>query len=181
MTPLAEAMTINGLVLFSALEADLGPHRKIGAFRILRPALVSAAIIPLFLARPATHGTALLVEVAGVLAGLVAGLIVTTLMRVYASPKTGKPVSRAGLGYTTFMTLLVGARAAFSYGAVHWFPAQIAQWCVTNQVSVAAITDGLIFMAISLAITRSAGLGIRATRLHSQDANGRTPQVARVG
>jgi hypothetical protein len=92
-------MIINVAVLFATLESDLGPYRKIGTFRILRAPLVVAAVIPLFLDRPVTHGNGLLVELAGIAAGLLCGLVVTTLMRVYRSPKTGKPVSAAGLPY----------------------------------------------------------------------------------
>ena len=165
MSPLTEAMIINGAVLFATLESDLGAHRKIGLFRILRTPLVVAAIIPLFLDRPVTHGNGLLTELAGVAAGLLCGLIVTTLMRVSRSPTTGKPVSAAGFPYAAAWTLIVAARAAFSYGAVHWFPAQLAQWCLVHQVTVAAITDGLIFMAITMVLIRTAGLAARATRL----------------
>ena len=57
VSPLTQAMIINGAVLFATLECDLGPHRKIGAFRILRTPVVLAAVIPLFLDRPVTHGT----------------------------------------------------------------------------------------------------------------------------
>jgi hypothetical protein len=173
MSPLTQAMIINIAVLFATLESDLGPHRKIGAFRILRVPLVIAAVIPLFLDRPVTHGNGLLVELAGIAAGLLCGLVVTTLMRVYRSPKTGKPVSAAGLPYAIVWTLIVAARAAFSIGAIHWFPAQLAQWCATHQVSGAAITDGLIFMAITMVLVRTAGLAARATRLPGTPA-GRT-------
>jgi hypothetical protein len=38
-------------------------------------------------------------------------------------------------------------------------------WAVANQVSEAAITDGLIFMAIVMVIVRTAGLAVRASRL----------------
>src|ERR1700727_256019 len=127
--PLTEAMIINAAVLFATLESDLGSHRKIGAFRILRVPVVLAAIIPLFLDRPVTHGKGLLVEWAGFAAGLLCGLVVTTLMRVYRSPKTGKPVSAAGLPYAIAWTLIVAARAAFSIGATHWFPAQLVSSC----------------------------------------------------
>ena len=65
MSPLTDAMIINGAVLFATLESDLGPHRKIGLVRILRTPLVVAAVIPLFLDRPVTHGNGLLVELAG--------------------------------------------------------------------------------------------------------------------
>ena len=173
MSPLTEAMIINVAVLFTTLECDLGPHRKIGLFRVLRTPLVIAAVIPLFLDRPVTHGNGLLVELAGIAAGLLCGLVVTTLMRVYRSPKTGKPVSAAGLPYAIVWTLIVAARAAFSIGATHWFPTQLAQWCATHQVTGAAITDGLIFMAITMVLVRTAGLAARAARLPSRPA-GRT-------
>jgi hypothetical protein len=127
MSALTDAMIINGAVLFATLESDLGPHRKIGLVRILRTPRVVAAVIPLFLDKPVTHGNGLLVEVAGIGAGLLCGLIITTLMRVCRSPETGKPVSAAGLPYALAWTLIVGARAAFSYGASNWFPAQLAQ------------------------------------------------------
>ena len=165
MSPLTEAMFINGAVLFATLESDLGPRRKIGWFRVLRAPLVVAAVIPLFLDRPVTHGNGLLVELAGIAAGLLCGLLVTTLMRVYRSPKTGKPASAAGLPYALVWTVIVGARAAFSYGAVHWFPAQLTTWCVTHQVTGTALTDGLIFMAITMVLIRTAGLAGRAVRL----------------
>jgi hypothetical protein len=167
MSPLTNAMIINGAVLFAVLEADLGPHRKIGRIRILRPLITIALVVPLFFDRPVTHGNGLLVEVAGVAAGLLGGLVVTTLMRVYRSPKTGKPVSAAGLPYAIVWTLVVGARAVFSYGATHWFSADLAQWCAAHQVTGAAITDGLIFMAITMVLIRTAGLATRATRLPS--------------
>jgi hypothetical protein len=165
MSPLTDAMIINGVVLAAVLEADLGPHRKIGKIRILRPLITIALVIPLFLDRPVTHGNGLLVELAGVAAGLLCGLVVTTLMRVYRSPKTGKPVSAAGFPYAIVWMVVVGARAAFTYGASHWFPAQLAQWCVAHQVTSAALTDGLIFMAITMVLIRTGGLAARATRL----------------
>jgi hypothetical protein len=170
MSPLTEAMIINAAVFAAIMEADLGPHRKIGLVRILRTPLTVAAVIPLFLDRPVTHGNGLLVELAGLAVGVLCGLVVTTLMRVYRSPKTGKPVSAAGLPYAMVWTLIVAARAAFSIGATHWFPTQLAQWCATHQVTGAAITDGLIFMAITMVLVRTAGLAARATRLPSAPA-----------
>jgi len=167
MSPITEAMIVNGVVLFAVLEADLGPHRKIGKIRILRPLITIALVIPLFLDRPVTHGNGLLIELAGLAAGLLCGLVATVLMRVYRSPKTGKPVSAASFPYAVVWTVVVGARAAFSYGATRWFPAQLAQWCVAHQVTGAALTDGLIFMAITMVLIRTGGLAARAARLPS--------------
>jgi hypothetical protein len=165
LSPLTEAMIINAAVLVATLESDLGPHRKIGRMRVVRPFIVVALVIPLFLDRPVTHGNGLLVELAGVAAGLVCGALVSVLMQIYRSPRTGKPTSAAGLPYAIAWTVIVGARAAFSYGASHWFPTQLGIWCATHQVTAAAITDGLIFMAITMVLIRTISLGARAARL----------------
>ncbi len=165
ISQLTEAMIINGVVLATVLATDLGPARAIGRMRLLRPVIAAAVIIPLFVSRPVTHGTGLAVEVAGIAAGLLGGLGAAALMRVYRSPKTGAPASSAGWAYAAFWTVIVGARAAFSYGAAHWFTGPLVSWCITNQVSQAAITDGLIFMALTMVIVRTAALAGRASRL----------------
>ena len=156
-------------------RADLGPggrfrpHRKIGRFRILRPLITVALVIPLFIERPVTHGNGL-VELAGVAAGLFCGLVASALLRVYRSRLTGRPVSAAGLPYAMLWTVVVGARAAFSYGTAHWFPVQLDQWSFAHQVTGAAITDGLIFMAITMVLVRTAALSARSSRLRAAPA-----------
>jgi hypothetical protein len=41
----------------------------------------------------------------------------------------------------------------------------LVSWAIANQVTVAAITDGLIFMAIAMVLVRTVGLSVRASRL----------------
>ena len=165
MSELTQAMIINAAVLVAVLHGDLGSGRKIGPVRILRPLVISGAVIPLFVERPVTQGTGLAVELAGVAAGLLGGLAAVALMNVYRSPETGRPVSGAGRPYALLWIVVIGARAAFSYGSSHWFPAQLTSWCIAHQVTAAAITDGLIFMALAMLLTRTIGLGARAARL----------------
>jgi hypothetical protein len=165
ISQLTEAMIVNGVVLATVLATDLGPARKLGRMRLLRPVIAAAVIVPIFMDRPATSGSGLAVEIAGIAAGVLGGLAAAALMRVYRSPETGKPVSSAGWPYAVFWTVVVGARAAFSYGAAHWFTGSLVAWAIANQVSQAAITDGLIFMAIVMVIMRTAGLAARASRL----------------
>jgi hypothetical protein len=118
MSMLIEVEIVNAVVLAAVLEADLGPHRKITKFRLLRPILLAAAIVPLFIEKVTTHGGGLSVELAGAAAG---GLIAFALVRVFRSGTTGKPVSSAKWGYALLWTAVIGARALFSYGADHWF------------------------------------------------------------
>jgi membrane protease YdiL (CAAX protease family) len=171
MSELTDAMIVNALVLVAVLASDLGPARKISQMRVLRPLIVAAIIIPLFVDRPVTHGTGLAVEIAGVAAGVLVGLAAVALMAVRRDPQTGKPVSRAGAPYALLWILVIGARAAFSYGSVHWFQASVVSWAIANQVTVAAITDGVIFMAVAMVVVRGLGLGVRAARLPAATAD----------
>ena len=177
-SPLTEAMIVNGVVLATVLASDLGQARKIGPARLLRPVVAAAVIIPIFIDSPVTHGNGLIVELAGVAAGVLGGLAAAALTRVYRSPTTGKPVSQAGWPYAIFWTVIVAARAAFSWGAAHWFTSSIVSWAITNQVSEAAITDGLIFMAIAMVLVRTAGLGVLARRLPGLTPAGQDGQPA---
>jgi len=174
---LIQAEMINGAVLVATLHSDLGTRRKIGPMRLLRPALVAGGIVPLFIDPVVTHGSGLAVEMAGVAAGVLGGLAALALTKVYRNPATGKPASRATWAYALLWTLVVAARAAFSYGATHWFPTQLAQWCLTHQVTGNAITDGLIFMAVAMLLTRTLGLGVRAAALPRTATPRTTPQT----
>jgi hypothetical protein len=62
-------------------------------------------------------------------------------------------------------TVVIGARAAFSYGAEHWFQGPLVSWAIAHQVSLAALTDGLIFMAVVMVLVRTIGLGVRASHV----------------
>jgi len=162
---LTQAEIVNGAVLLATLHSDLGTHRKIGPLRLLRPALVAASVVPLFIDPLVTRGTGLAVELAGAAAGLLGGLLALALTRVYRSPATGRPVTHATWGYALLWIVVIGARTAFSYGSAHWFPTQLAQWCQSHQVTGAAITNGLIFMAVAMLLARTAGLAARAAAL----------------
>jgi hypothetical protein len=165
-------LIIDAIVLAAVLEADLGAHRKISKLRVVRPFLVAGLIIPLYLKAVVTTGTGLTLELALAAAGVVLGLVGNSLMKVYRSKKTNQPVSRAGAGYAALWISVIGARAAFSYGALHWFAPQLSNWMIRHAVSGAAITDALIFMAVTMLFTRTVGLRLRSARLGPSDQAG---------
>jgi hypothetical protein len=170
LSQLTEAEIVNGIVLATVLASDYGNARKINTMRLLRPVIAAVVIIPLFVDRPVSSGTGLVIEIAGLAAGVLGGLAAAALMHVYRSPRTGKPVSRAGAPYAALWTVIIGARAAFSYGLGHWFQTPVVNWAIANHVTEAAITDGLIFMALAMVLVRTLSLGVRASRLPATPA-----------
>jgi hypothetical protein len=87
-------------------------------------------------------------------AGLLGGVLALCLMKVYRSEKTGRPVSAAGGGYALLWIVVIGAN--------HWFENQLGSWLTMHSIPSAAITDGLIFMAVAMVLTRAVGLAARA-------------------
>ncbi len=167
---LTKALIVNGLVLFAVLEADLGPARKVSRFRLLRPLLLSASIVPLFLEAVATHGTGLALEIAGGVAGVLLGLAAASLMTVRRQPTTGGVVTGAGAAYAALWITVIAARSCFSIGAVHWFNQPLTTWMANHQVTGAAITDTLIIMAVAMTLARTIGLAVRANQFRREAA-----------
>jgi len=164
-TMLTNALIVNGLVLFAVLESDLGPARKLSRFRLARPLLMSASIVPMFLQAVATAGTGLALEIGGGVAGVLLGLSASSLISIRRQPATGRLVTRAGAAYAALWTAVIAARSCFSIGAVHWFNQPLATWMASHQVTGAALTDTLIIMAIAMTLARTVSLAVRVNQI----------------
>lgn len=164
---LTQALIVNALVLVAVLESDLGRGRKISRLRILRPLLLAGAVVPLFLAAPATRGTGLALEISGACAGVLLGALAGRLLAVRRDDASGRPVSDAGAAYAALWIAVVAARSAFSYGSAHWFTTSLGRWMAENAVTGAALTDTLVLMAVAMVLTRTGTLAFRTQRLRS--------------
>jgi hypothetical protein len=166
-----DVLIVNIAVLFAVLEADLG-RRKISTFRILRPLFLAAGIIPLFIAHPATAGDGEVLEITLAGLGALLGLVAASgLMKVSFDVGSQRCVSTAGAAYGVFWVAIIGARLLFTYGANHWYTAQLTHWMVTNGISVDALTDGLIFMAVAMAVTRTLRLAVGRAQVRRPSAH----------
>jgi hypothetical protein len=154
-------LIFNLILLAVVLESDLG-RRKISVFRVARPLIGATAIAPFFITAPATTGWGLGLQLVGVGLGLALGLVALALLPVSWDSLRDRAYSRGGLGYALLWIAISAARYLFSYGATHWFGRQLETFLTSNQVDHGALADALIFLFLTMYLTRTLGLVLRA-------------------
>jgi hypothetical protein len=155
------------VVLTTVLISDLGT-RKVTPLRLIRPFIAAGVVIPFFAKAVVISGHGLLLEVAGLVAGAVVGVLAAACMRVRRDQQAGTVTSHAGVAYAAIWVLVSGARLFFDYGSNHLFTAQLVHFGIVHEISLAALTDSLIFFSLAMLLGRTGALaaGARRARIH---------------
>jgi hypothetical protein len=85
-------------------------------------------------------------------------------LRVRRDQQAGTVTSHAGVAYAAIWVLVSGARLFFDYGSNHLFTAQLVHFGIVHQISLAALTDSLIFFSLAMLLGRTCALAARARR-----------------
>src|SRR4051812_9986714 len=153
---------LNAGLLAFVLWANLGT-RAVTRSRFTLPLLLVAVAAGVFLRDVPTSGNDLELELAGVAAGAVLGLVAASLIRV---ERVGdRLVMRAGAAYAALWIAVIGGRCVFAYGADHWFPRAIGEFSMTHSITGAdAWTAAFVLMALAMVVVRVAATGIVTAR-----------------
>ncbi len=154
------ALILSAAILIGVLASDLG-RRAVTHSRLRRPLLIAGIAGSMYLSAFATKGDGLAVELAGAGVGAVLGLLAGSMMRV-EHDSDGQAFTRAGAGYAAIWVAVVGTRLAFIYGSEHAFSASLNSWMLTHHVTTAALTNGLVLMALAMTVARTLSLIARA-------------------
>ena len=155
------------VILGTVLISDLGT-RKVTTLRLIRPFIAAGIVVPFFAKAVVTSGHGLLLEVAGVAAGVAVGVLAAACMRVRRDQQTGTVTSHAAVADAAIWILVSGARLFFDYGSNHLFTAQLVHFGITHQISLAALTDSLIFFSLAMLLARTGALAARARRARTR-------------
>jgi hypothetical protein len=158
---------LNLALLAWILSSNLGT-RTLTRRRVTLPLFVVASAGWFYLKDLPSLGNDGMLELAGLVAGVVLGVVAAFTVRVH---RDGRQVlATAGLAFAALWVAVIGGRVLFAYGAEHWFPRAIGRFSRDHLITGAdAWTAAFVIMALAMVVSRLAVTGVRAARLSTTE------------
>ncbi|MFE1755090.1 hypothetical protein [Streptomyces anandii] len=168
MSPFLTALIASATILTIILAADLG-RRKVTNMRMLRSILAVAIVIALFVHSLPTAGNDVSLQLVGIGAGAICGLIAGALLPAHRDD-SGQIYTTGGVGYAVLWIVLSSARVLFAYGTEHWFPQGIIKFSIDYKLSGQDVyANAFVFMSLAMVLART---GVLLARRHRLTAEG---------
>jgi membrane protein CcdC involved in cytochrome C biogenesis len=142
-------------------------RRRLTLMRIVRPFVLTVVIVPFVMPGFDLHGQGLLLEIAGIVAGALLGLLASALMRTEYDSASRVPMTVAGLPYLLLWVVVAAARTLFTYEAESSlsFQRALGEFLVSHHISSVALGDAVMFLGFAMLIAQRGTLYIRSRRL----------------
>jgi hypothetical protein len=159
-----EIITFAGLATF-VIATQMG-RRRLSLRRLLLPFLAVGIVGYHYLHAVPAVGGDLDFEISLSLAGVLCGVLAAGLMNVERDQQTGRIMTQAGFTYAALWAIVFGGRLAFAWAASNVWSHQVAQFSIQHQIiGSAAWTAAFVFMALSMVLTRTVVVAVRALML----------------
>ncbi|MFJ6836178.1 hypothetical protein [Streptomyces sp. NPDC091209] len=169
MSPFLTALIASGTILTIILATDLGT-RKITNMRLLRSIIAVAIVIALFVHSLPMDGNDPSLQLAGIGAGVICGLVAAALLPAHRGAD-GEIYTKGGIAYAIAWTVLSASRVLFAYGSEHWFTQGIIKFSIDYKLSGQDVySNAFVFMALAMVLTRTAVLVGKRRRLRDSAA-----------
>jgi hypothetical protein len=170
-------IALNLGILALMILTQFGRHRW-EARRLLLPLGIVAGVGYAFLPSAPAIGHDVALDVVGIAAGVACGLLAALCVRVERDG-TGRVVTRAGVGYLSIWSAVVGGRLLFAWGADHAWSGAIRDFSVAHQITGAdAWRTAFVLMALAMVLARTTATAARAVFISRQPTPVPAPQPA---
>ncbi|UQX04544.1 hypothetical protein [Streptomyces sp. RerS4] len=170
MSPFLTALIASGVILTIILATDLGT-RKVTNMRLVRSIIAIAIVIALFVHTLPLGGSDPWLQLAGIGAGVVCGLIAAVLLPAHRG-SDGDIYTKGGVAYAVVWSLMSASRVVFAYGSEHWFAQDVIVFSIENELSGQDVySNAFVFMALAMVLTRTAVLLGKRRRLRGTPAS----------
>jgi len=159
-----EIITFAGLATL-IIATQMG-RRRLTLRRLLLPFAAVVLVGYHYLHGVPTVGGDLDFEVSLTLAGALCGVLAAVLMNVERDERTGLIMTEAGITYAALWVIVFGGRLAFAWAASNLWSHQVTEFSIQHQITgSAAWTAAFVFMALSMVLTRTVVVAVRALLL----------------